>query len=380
MAEGQGPSPPLDGNNVDLSDSCRVMPNDLDDSIIEQGEIQQLLTADKVPPELKEIDPSNIKHLYDNCRDIHIVMTGVTGSGKSSLANALLGNSSETSDMFVEGSDLDPCTQEVTGKKSRRNHKIKLTVWDSPGLKDGTSKKHQKQYLKEVAGVMSVYGYDLSIHCIKADTRFVDGEDNGPVQAMKILTKKYGSEFWKKTVIVLTFADVIELINPEWKRLREEEKIVEFHKQVLKYDYQIRKNLEECAKVKKEIVNQIRIIPAGHYSEPKLLDRSYWLSTLWFQCLDTIPTLDAKASLVRYHQDRLVEEDPFQNPENCNITLDVSFVPRDFLRFKRKWAIIGAGFGAFGVFLALITIPLGYWGGGKWGQKKYIIKNCRIQR
>ncbi len=353
-------------------------PNDSDDSIIEQGAIQQLLSADRIPPELKNVDPSKIKHLYDNCRDIHIVMTGVTGSGKSSLANALLGNSSETSDMFVEGSDLDPCTQEVTGKKSRRNHKIKLTVWDSPGLKDGTSKKHQKQYLKEVAGVMRVYGYDLSIHCIKADTRFVDGEDNGPVQAMKILTKKYGSEFWKKTVIVLTFADVIELINPEWKRLREEEKIVEFHKQVLKYDYQIRQNLEECAKVKKEIVNQIRIVPAGHYSDPKLLDRSYWLSTLWFQCLDTIPTLDGKASLMRYHQDRFVEEK--DSPEKCSIKLDVPFVPRDFLEFKQKCARIGAGIGAFGLFFALITVPLGYWKGSTWGEKEFIAEHCRIER
>ncbi len=371
MAE--GPSPLLDG--------CRVMPDDLDDSIIEQGAIQKLLSADRIPPMLKEVDISKIKNLYDNCRDIQIVITGVTGSGKSAIANALLGNSSDTPDMFGEGSGLLPCTQKVAGKRSRRNHKIKLTVWDSPGLKDGTSKKHQKQYLKEVETVMSVYGYDLSIHCIKADTRFVNGEDNVPAQAMQTLTKKYGSKFWEKTVIVLTFANTIEIVNPEWKKLGEEKKIVEFHKQLLEFDDQIRKNLEEYAKVKKEIVNQIQIIPASHYSEPKLLDRSYWLSTLWFQCLDTIPTLDAKASLVRCYQSRLIEEeDPSQDPENCNITLDISFVPQNFLEFKRKWARIGAGLGAFGLFFALITIPLGYWGGGKWGAKKYITKNCRIQR
>ncbi len=387
MAEGL--SPPLyDHENVDLDlDSCRVM-TDSDDSIMEKGAIHQLLSADKIPPMLKKVGLPKIKELYDNCRDIHIIMTGITGSGKSVLANALLGNTSDTPDMdmFKEGSSLHPCTQEVVGKKSRRNHKIKLTVWDSPGLKDGTSKKHQKAYLEEVASVMRVHDYDLSVHCIKADTRFVDGEDNGPVQVMKILTKKYGNEFWKKTVIVLTFANTIETYKPEWKKLGEEERITNFHKHILEYDHQIRKNLEKCAKVKKEIVNQIQIIPAGHYSEPKLFDRSYWLSALWFQCLDTIPALDAKASLVRYYQSRLVEEeDPLQqNPENCCITLDDPFVPRDFLQFKRKYARIGAGIGAgigtlgfFGVFL---TIPLGYWRGGKWGEKEYITKNCHIEK
>ena len=169
MAE--GPSPPLD-------ESCRVMPNDVDDSIIEQGAIQQLLSETKVPPLLKQVDISKIRNLYDNCRDIQIVMTGVTGSGKSSLANALLGNSSKTldTDKFTEGHELHPCTQKVAGRRSRRNHKIKLTVWDSPGLKDGTIKKQQDQYLKEIAGVMEGVGYDLSIHCIKADNRFVNGE------------------------------------------------------------------------------------------------------------------------------------------------------------------------------------------------------------
>ncbi len=358
-------------------DDFRVM-SDSDDSIIEQGAIQQLLSADKIPPELKKVDLPKIQELYDKCRDIQIVITGVIGSGKSAIANALLGNSSDTPDMFKEGSNLLPCTEKVTGKRSRRNHNIKLTVWDSPGLKDGNSKKLQDQYLKEVDSVMRVYGYDLSIHCIKADTRFVDGEDNGPVQAMQLLTKEYGSEFWEKTVIVLTFANIIETINPEWKKLGEEEKIVEFQTQLLKYDHQIRNNLEKCVKVKKEIVNQIRIIPAGHYSEPKLLDRNYWLSALWFQCLDTIPTLDAKASLIRYYQNRLVEEEeePLQNLENCNIRLDVSFVPRDFLEFKQKWARFGAGVGTIGVFFAFLSVPLGYWQGGKRGEKKYIAKNC----
>ncbi len=211
---------------------------------------------------------------------------------------------------------------------------------------------------------------------------YATGEDNGPVQAMQILTKKYGSKFWKKTIIVLTFANTIESFNLQWKKLKEEDKILEYHKTLLDYNLLIRKNLEECAKVEKEIVNQIQIIPASHYSEPKqLLDRSYWLSALWFQCLDTIPTLDAKASLVRYYQDRLVEEeDPFQNPENCNIALDSTFVPGDFLKFKRKWARIGAGFGTFGLFFVLITIPLGYWAGDKFGAREYITKNCRIQR
>ncbi len=214
-------------------------------------------------------------------------MTGITGSGKSALANALLGNTSDTPDMdmFVEGGGPDPCTQKVAGKKSRRKHKIKLTVWDSPGLKDGTSKKHQKEYLEEVARVMRVHGYDLSVHCIKADTRFVDGKDNVPVNAMKILTEKYGSEFWKKTIIVLTFADMIEgYITQNGKSLEKNKRLVIFI-QLLEYDHQIRKNLEECAQVKKEIVNQIQIIPAGNYSQPKLLDRSYWLSALRFNVL-----------------------------------------------------------------------------------------------
>ena len=66
---------------------------------------------------------------------------------------------------------------------------------------------------------------DLTVYCIRiSDIRFVRGDNNRDIPAMKKLTKAFGPDFWKTTIIVLTFTNTLEAFNVEWEHLPPEEK------------------------------------------------------------------------------------------------------------------------------------------------------------
>ena len=56
-------------------------------------------------------------------------------------------------------------------------------------------------------------------------------------------------------------------------------------------------------------IKSINIIPAGHYQEPHLPGRRYWLSTLWWYCLGTILISEKQAALVQLNLKNSRERD-----------------------------------------------------------------------
>ncbi len=110
--------------------------------------------------------------------------------------------------------------------------------------------------------------------------------------------------FWRKTVIVLTFANTIESLNPEWPD-NHEEKIVAFQAKIDEFKTQIRTNLRDYIGVAREIADKIKVIPASHSTIPLLFDERRWFSLLWFHCLNTIP-IDKQKAFIQFYQDRIV--------------------------------------------------------------------------
>ena len=181
-----------------------------------------------------------------------------------------------------------------------------MVVWDSPGLQDGTD--HQTEYLQDMKTQCS--DVDLTIYCIKViEKRFARGKDNPDVVAMEKLTTTFGYDFCKNTIIVITYANVLPAFNVDWDGLSEAEKAKEYRAKIKEWEEQIKDILREDIKVPKKIVEAIKVVPAGHYKKPKLPGYGYWLSNLWFECIRTIPSNDARLALVKINEDRMKKED-----------------------------------------------------------------------
>ncbi|XP_064389613.1 uncharacterized protein LOC135337596 isoform X2 [Halichondria panicea] len=239
-------------------------------------------------------------------KSISILLTGKTCVGKSTLANGILGLEVDDDRAAQEGGSIKArCTTEVRMHQQNKNG-VLITVWDSPGLQDGT--EDQDQYLQQIK--LKCSQRDLTMYCIKMiETRFFRGHDNPDVVAMEKFTKAFGYEFWKSTIIVLTYANTMEAFNVEWEDLSKLEKAKAFEAEVQEWKDKIRLILIDDIKVPQKIVHGIRIVPAGHARRPNLPGIEYWLTHLWFQCVWTMPTEGARIAMVKINEKRMKNED-----------------------------------------------------------------------
>ena len=326
------------------------------------------ITTGEVDPSLHpNIDQKVINDIYKKCQetDLNILLAGVTGSGKSSLAIALSG---EEGGKFQEGSTLKHCTSKVISEKSKTMKNLR--VWDSPGLYDGENRN--KKYLSEIECVVkNFYPGDLMIFCIKAETRFVNGRGNQNLQALLKMKKKFGDKIFKHhTVIALTHVDTI--MGRAWGKGKEY-----YQDRIEEYEAKIRDQLVKYVKLNRETAQNIKIFPIQHrHNGETLPDGTRWLSSFWFGCLNAIPDIVGKAKWLKYFEDR-VKEKPDSNPDIAKnqFILTDTFIPKELLEMRRRYekrGIILSIIGLLGGPLGLLAIPLGVWAGKKYGEHRYL--------
>merc|ERR1712130_945596 len=138
---------------------------------------------------------------YPNPR---IVLVGPTGSGKSSLANALLGCDPRKNDCTFEVcGDLDSCTKQTsigTGKWLGTGQNF--TIVDTPGF--GDSDNNDEQLITEMMDILSntLDHADTVVLLLKGtETRFTEG-----LQTMiKRMTLLFGQTWWEYLVFGVSF-------------------------------------------------------------------------------------------------------------------------------------------------------------------------------
>lgn len=159
----------------------------------------------------------------------------------------------------------------------RKIEGVKVLVYDSPGLQDGSGK--EESYLEELYS--KCHNVDLVIFAIRySDNRFVP--NNPDAVAMKTFTGRFGAEVWKKTIIVLTCANLVEELNPQLRLKSRREKGDFFRTLMSDYRKVIHDTLSKEA-VPEDIVIKVKIVPTGIESCKDLIDGTLWFTNFWFE-------------------------------------------------------------------------------------------------
>ena len=208
-----------------------------------------------------------VEALKQRGEPVSILVIGPTGSGKSTLINALMGDT-----VAEAGHGAASVTIEV--KKYEGEFKgMKMNIYDTIGFRD-TKGKSDGSILKEIAAVNK---FDLVLVCMK-----LEGRVNRDIKKVFVeLALSLRKEMWRRTIVVATFANMFIQLDsvPETKPGKEQaikDKISEFKKYV-----------SECLNghVDKNIIHDIPYCVAGTGKKKKLPTTKDWLQDLWSTCI-----------------------------------------------------------------------------------------------
>ena len=283
-------------------------------------DVNKLITAREEPTnasqetsnddQLSEELVHGIREWVKTCDKVSILAAGKTGAGKSTLLNAITGT-----DFFKRGKDRSQAGTKTITSYSFQKYGVTVTAWDSPGFQDDSG--NEEVYKKELRENCSEV--DLLMYCISMkDERADIGQDGS---AFKQITEALTKEIWKRSIIVLTFANKLESRLNLKKVPNLEES---FNEKMQQWKVKVQDALR-VAEVDENVIKKIRVVPAGHAKRQDLPGHQYWLSKLWVACAD-VTSEEARISLSKLNQDRLTTE------ENLK--------PGDFLKDIHKQPIV----------------------------------------
>ena len=138
-----------------------------------------------------------------------LLLIGKTGSGKSSLCNRLSGHEAR-SDIFLQSSSSDPCTQETTFGivKLGGNREHYMSLIDTVGFDDPNNDTDVLTIAELVTKLRNGCDFiDAFGITINGQLRRVEGS---LVAMLKVFEEMFGENFWKKAVLLLTHCSMDE--------------------------------------------------------------------------------------------------------------------------------------------------------------------------
>lgn len=202
-------------------------------------------------------------------KSVKILVTGLTGTGKSTLINAMMGNIVACAEFGPK-----PVTSKPIEVHKGEYEEIRIKVYDTAGFGDSTIS--EKKILKNISTKTPRRGFDLILITIRMDSRM-----NKAVQQMlSTMGKLVDAEMWKRTVVVLTFANGF-LMQVRENDCSDGNKEYEYD-QMERIKAEIKETFLEFAHISDtEIAQNIPFVVAGGLRNRNLPKDDDWLVTLW---------------------------------------------------------------------------------------------------
>lgn len=197
-------------------------------------------------------------------KSISVLVTGLVGSGKSSLINSLLGRkeAKEKHSPFRE-------TQTVRVYHHKSAEGLCVELWDSPGL--------GRDYENCMEGIKArrCDNVDLVFFCINMYGRFREADK----ESVKWLTSGLRKDIWNRTIFVLTFANRVA------DRL--EQSGHKFNQLLEVWQERLTVAVQEVG-VDIDIASCIPVVPAGCVERVELPSVCNWQKSLWTTAISRV--------------------------------------------------------------------------------------------
>ena len=235
-----------------------------------------------------------VSKLKTDCPEFRLLVIGMTGVGKSTLINNLLGE-----DVAGMGYSITSATSAVSCYKGTIEG-VPVKVYDTPGLADSRSERDE-EYLAEIKKLTDEETIHLIIYCLKMTENKIH---RGIIRTFQQYNR-IGVD-WKKTAIALTFADVLKPSSRE--RRQGISKKAFFEQRLAEWRLEIPRVLAELIQPEEFDVTQIKINPTTDDYEELLPNDEQWYIPFWLDVLEVLPPA-ARIRFVDIHKANIIYGD-----------------------------------------------------------------------
>ena len=255
-------------NSIEAAEEQEEITN-YEPSLNENIDEQQDERAARFLEALSQNDRDKVAELCEKEKPVNILVIGPSCSGKSTLINALLGDT-----VAMTGHGAMPVTRGVICHEGEFLG-IKLKVYDTVGFGDSEGSSGQS-IVKKIADKNR---FDLMLICLRLDER----PDRLDKEMFLVLGAMVKEAIWKRSIVVLTFANMfvqLKSVKEQGPREAIDEKIEEFRQYVHRH---------LSRRVSQETLSNIPFCIAGEDGVEKIIDvddELEWLAELWADCVN----------------------------------------------------------------------------------------------